>query len=511
MNKRFVLYPIFITLTTSIIIYFFTAQYFTSVDKQNQKNNILLELEHKKSYVNKFIKDIQKHQMILLKDRMNITQKDLEFFSSFNEYILEISYIDINGIEKIKLDRYNSYDEMKVYDERLLSNISRSEDFKEASNNNVNYFYFDENLNLVSILPIYDNKNKFNAIIREVYSTKDLFININHSLLYNIQVLPKNEESKIIKEAILVSDTLSLFLRNSPIITVWPININHHISNFQVMYIVLVLTIIFLVGLFSYFYFKDPRHGVALKGEIKSDNILKERLASIGEIVSDISHQFKQPLNIIMILSSEIKFLVDSNANTDKKIIKDNIKKIQSSIEEMNYSVETFRELLIERKKIQIFGLKKELKALVKLHQTLKNNSVKVLFEIDDDIRVENYKNFLLQSVLNIINNANDELIKIPKENRFLLFKASKEDKNILLEIIDSAGGIPKKIINEVFDSKISTKLNANGTGLGLNITKKFINEEMKSDIKVENIVYNFNNKDYNCACFKIELANLKG
>jgi len=102
-------------------------------------------------------------------------------------------------------------------------------------------------------------------------------------------------------------------------------------------------------------------------------------------------------------------------------------------------------------------------------------------------LQIELYESEFMQVVLNILNNAKDQLIDKGLEKPTIIVKTYKEKDEVVLTIEDNAGGISSEIIDKVFDPYFSTKLEKNGTGLGLYMCQMIINEYHHGTISVEN------------------------
>jgi C4-dicarboxylate-specific signal transduction histidine kinase len=105
----------------------------------------------------------------------------------------------------------------------------------------------------------------------------------------------------------------------------------------------------------------------------------------------------------------------------------------------------------------------------------------------DDDYKMLGFANALSQVLLNILNNAKDILIDNQIKEKKIWINLFKRDEFIVIEIEDNAGGIPENIIDKIFDPYFSTKLEKNGTGLGLYMSRMIVQEQMKSTLKVKN------------------------
>ena len=132
-------------------------------------------------------------------------------------------------------------------------------------------------------------------------------------------------------------------------------------------------------------------------------------------------------------------------------------------------------------------------------------NFIKVIFNNEEQILLTNLKNALMQAMVNIINNAKDALLDTKEENRIIFIDITQDEKNVIIQIKDTAGGIKSKTLEKVFEVLYTTK-EKTGMGIGLYMTKKLINEKMNGEISVSNETITYNDKEYLGASFKILL-----
>ena len=129
---------------------------------------------------------------------------------------------------------------------------------------------------------------------------------------------------------------------------------------------------------------------------------------------------------------------------------------------------------------------------------------------MDNDIYLFNFANEFSQAIINILHNASDAINSKLEKNDLKLIKISTKQikDDVIIEIIDNAGGIEKEVINKIFEPYFTTKHKFQGTGLGLYMTHKIIQTSMKGKITVCNHQFTFENKEYYGALFKIILKN---
>ena len=115
------------------------------------------------------------------------------------------------------------------------------------------------------------------------------------------------------------------------------------------------------------------------------------------------------------------------------------------------------------------------------------------------------FENELIQVLINILNNARDELIKKDKDYEKLIFiDVLKNQKNLLVQIKDNAGGIPTDIITRIFEPYFTTKNQSQGTGIGLYMSREIISKSMNGEINTKNVTFEYEGKSYEGALFEI-------
>ena len=134
------------------------------------------------------------------------------------------------------------------------------------------------------------------------------------------------------------------------------------------------------------------------------------------------------------------------------------------------------------------------------------NNNIKIISNLKDDMKINGYENELIQSFINIINNARDAIKEHIKndEDRLIFITTLKDKDSLIITIKDSGGGIDDNLIERIFEPYFTTKHHNLGTGIGLSMTYKMITQRHNALIEVYNEEYAYNNKKYFGACFRI-------
>ena len=223
----------------------------------------------------------------------------------------------------------------------------------------------------------------------------------------------------------------------------------------------------------------------AVAENMKKDKLLQQqsKLASMGEMIGNIAHQWRQPLNALNI---NIQNLDDDYADglIDEKFLEKFIKKNRKIIEFMSNTIDDFRNFFRIDKKKSKFFVKKAIEHVLSIQSAvLKNHNISLEI-IGDDFEIDGFESEFKQVMLNLINNAKDALIEKQIANPKITIKLSKNK----IEVIDNAKGIPKDIIDRVFEPYFTTKEQGKGTGMGLYMSKVIIETNMKGSLSAKNI-----------------------
>ncbi len=233
------------------------------------------------------------------------------------------------------------------------------------------------------------------------------------------------------------------------------------------------------------------------KRELK-DNRKKEALiihqarqAAMGEMVGNIAHQWRQPLNNLGLI---ITNLMDAYRfdELDDVLMDETCNRARLLIRQMSETIDDFQDFLKPSVNSERFEVEQTLDIVVELlKDNLKFNKITLRRMDCADLALRGQKNQLAQAIFNILSNAVDAIRENQPDNRELLIETSlktpdhieatlspeplTDQKYVMIEITDHAGGIPEKVIDKIFDPYFTTKSKEEGTGLGLYITKSII------------------------------------
>ena len=232
----------------------------------------------------------------------------------------------------------------------------------------------------------------------------------------------------------------------------------------------------------------------------------QNKMAAMGEMIENIAHQWRQPLSVITTIASSLK-LKREYGIIEEKDYDESIDHILDTANYLSNTIDDFRYYFSPNKEKDLFNTKFLLNRCVKIVSIdFFNKHIKIIDNIEE-LMIYSYENELLQVIINILNNAKDELIKVEKEqNRIIFIDLYKEQNNLIIKIKDNAGGIKKEIMNRIFEPYFTTKHKSNGTGIGLYMCEEIIVKHIKGKIKVSNEEYIFEDKNFTGALFEISI-----
>lgn len=237
----------------------------------------------------------------------------------------------------------------------------------------------------------------------------------------------------------------------------------------------------------------------------------QSKLASMGEMIGNIAHQWRQPLSVISTVASGIQLNEKYQLNDNRDTSKD-MQKIINQVDYLSQTIDDFRSFIKESKDKKSISINKVLSTTLNImNASLRNNDINIIKDLENDINIMGYKNELIQALINIINNAKDSIVENinSKENRYIFISTKKVNDSLVLEIKDNGLGIDDSIINRVFEPYFTTKHQSIGTGIGLSMAYQIVVQRHKGNIIVSNEEFEYNGKMLKGACFSMYFKGL--
>lgn len=230
---------------------------------------------------------------------------------------------------------------------------------------------------------------------------------------------------------------------------------------------------------------RDLREVKQLEAMTKKQEALlihQSKLASMGEMIGAIAHQWRQPLNELSIRIQKLKYDFHKD-KIDEQFINEFIEKNKNTIKFMSATIDDFRNFFRIDKMKHDFYLKESILEVLRMLETqLQEHNIAVEIEGEDFI-FTGFKSEFQQVIMNLIANSKDALIEHSIQSPKL--KIAILSQEILIQ--DNAGGIPQKVLERVFEPYFTTKEQGKGTGMGLYMSKMIIEENMDGKISIAN------------------------
>lgn len=213
----------------------------------------------------------------------------------------------------------------------------------------------------------------------------------------------------------------------------------------------------------------------------------QSRMAQMGEMISMIAHQWRQPLASISAISGTL--LVDIAVDEyDSKFFEERLESISDLSDHLSSTIDDFRHFFTKNKKSEKATLKEIIDGTLQIIRiAVESNNIELIIKYNKDKRIETYVNEVKQVLLNILKNAEDALLEQEVQDAKIYINSYVEDDNAYICVEDNAGGIPEKFLVKIFDPYFSTKHSHDGTGLGLYMSKTIIEEHCKGKLDVQN------------------------
>ncbi|WP_201523708.1 sensor histidine kinase [Aliarcobacter butzleri] len=212
----------------------------------------------------------------------------------------------------------------------------------------------------------------------------------------------------------------------------------------------------------------------------------QSKFVKSGEMIANITHQFRQPLNNISYILINLKKRFESE-KLDKIFFDKKVNQANEQVSFLSKTIDDFKEFYLQEKEKDDFLVKDSIQnALTILNPDLQKDNINLnlKFETFEDIKIFGVKNELSQVILSLVSNSIDALKN--RHNPKISINVVSSSAEVIIEILDNAGGIKAKNLKKIFEPYFSTK--AEGTGIGLYLSKIIIEESFGGKLQVQNI-----------------------
>ncbi|WP_330848306.1 HAMP domain-containing sensor histidine kinase [Aliarcobacter butzleri] len=212
----------------------------------------------------------------------------------------------------------------------------------------------------------------------------------------------------------------------------------------------------------------------------------QSKFVKSGEMIANITHQFRQPLNNISYILINLKKRFESE-KLDKIFFDKKVNQANEQVSFLSKTIDDFKEFYLQEKEKDDFLVKDSIQnALTILNPDLQKDNINLnlKFETFEDIKIFGVKNELSQVILSLVSNSIDALKN--RHNPKISINVVSSSAEVIIEILDNAGGIKAKNLKKIFEPYFSTK--DEGTGIGLYLSKIIIEESFGGKLQVQNI-----------------------
>ena len=215
----------------------------------------------------------------------------------------------------------------------------------------------------------------------------------------------------------------------------------------------------------------------------------QSRLASMGEMIANIAHQWRQPLSELNITLYKMNKLYKRQNDGRDIEFEGSYEHAKKIISKMSETIEDFRNFFSPDRQTEYFSLSQVAKEAIDIMRgTLEKNEIEIKLDIVYDVEIRGYFNEFSQVLINLINNTIDAFNHNNIKSRLIYIKIDTSAQgDAIIKVCDNAGGIEEAILDKIFEPYFTTKHASAGTGLGLYMSKMIINNSMKGFIVAEN------------------------
>lgn len=225
--------------------------------------------------------------------------------------------------------------------------------------------------------------------------------------------------------------------------------------------------------------------------ELRNKELLlihQSRMAAMGEMLTNIAHQWRQSLNVMGLLLQQLGMFNESGC-LNKQMLSDNVAKSMVILKHLSQTIDDFRTFSEpDKKKIQ-FNINPVIeKTLQLVNDLFISQGITVEFGFEADSNVTGFPNEFSQALLNLLLNARDSLIETNQDKKWIKVFTRSENGRAVVTVTDNGGGIKEEIIDKIFDPYFTTKKLGKGSGIGLFMSKMIIERSMEGSLTARNI-----------------------
>jgi signal transduction histidine kinase len=212
----------------------------------------------------------------------------------------------------------------------------------------------------------------------------------------------------------------------------------------------------------------------------------QSRKAQMGEMISVIAHQWRQPLGVISSVTGQVEMNIELDL-LEKEQLKKSMHKINTTVEHLSSTMNQFTSFFNPNKKAQWTSFSSIVEHSMNIiGSSLKNKGINIEVKISKEEHIISFEDELIQVLMDMLKNSADFFTQNSIENPSIILEQYINEEFVCLSITDNAGGIKDEVLENLFDPYFSTKKNETGSGLGLHMSKMIVQDHCNGKIEVE-------------------------
>ena len=228
---------------------------------------------------------------------------------------------------------------------------------------------------------------------------------------------------------------------------------------------------------------------------LKKDRLLsqQQKMISMGQMIENIAHQWRQPLSLITTSVSGLK-IKKMLGDLDDEFFNKTLDSVMNTSQYLSSTIDDFRYFFKPQREKEDFYLENCCNRTIDLLEAnFLEKNIKVICTIDD-VKINGYETELIQVLINLLNNSKDAL-ESKEDEKLIFIDILRKNNKAIIKIKDNAGGIDEDILDKVFEPYFTTKHQAQGTGIGLYMCQEIVNKHMNGHIDITNTQFKYNEK----------------